>query len=145
MRLARPHVSPTRNWSVFLKNHAKDVWARDFLPTIDLFFRAIYLVFIVEVASRRIVHFDVTSHPTDAWVAQQLREATPFGTAPRFLIRDRDSKYGDSFTRAAMGTPNENQARPHQSIERKILERPPSVAEEQRKSYRHACFERITS
>ncbi len=87
----------------------------------------------------------MTAHRTDAWVEQQLREATPFGTAERSLIRDRDSKYGDWFTRAAMGTSNENQARPHQGIEQKILERPLSVAEEQRKSYRHACFERIVS
>jgi putative transposase len=43
----------------------------------------------------------VTRHPTDAWVAQQLREATPFDQRPRYLIRDRDSKYGPSFTRVA--------------------------------------------
>ena len=58
---------------------------------------------MVDLASRRIVHFNVTPHPTDAWVAQQLREATPFGQAPRFLIRDRDSKYGQNFTRVAAG------------------------------------------
>jgi putative transposase len=49
---------------------------------------------IIEVGSRRVVHFGVTRHPTDAWVAQQLREATPEGLAPRFLIRDNDRKYG---------------------------------------------------
>jgi hypothetical protein len=62
------------------------------------------LFFIVELASRRIVHFGVTRSPTDEWVVQQLREATPFGQAPRFLIRDRDSKYGECFTRVAVGT-----------------------------------------
>ena len=60
------------------------VWACDFLPVIDLFFRQMHLFFIVELASRRMVYFNVTDHPTDAWVAQQLREATPFGQAPRF-------------------------------------------------------------
>ena len=45
----------------------------------------------------------MTSHPTDAWVAQQLREATPFDTRPRFLIRDNDQKYGTAFARAASG------------------------------------------
>ncbi len=60
-----------------------------------------HLFFIVELASRGIVHFNVTAHPTDAWVAQQLREATPYGQTPCFLIRDRDSKYGDAFTRVA--------------------------------------------
>ncbi len=43
------------------------------------------------------MHFNVTAHPTDAWVAQQLREATPYGEVPRFLIRDRDRKYGAAF------------------------------------------------
>lgn len=47
------------------------------------------------------VHCGVTRHPTDAWVAQQRREATPFGPVPRFLIRDRDRKYGDAFARVA--------------------------------------------
>jgi putative transposase len=63
-----------------------------------------YLFFNVDLASRRIVHFIVSAHPTDTWVAQHLREATPFGQVPRFLIRDRDSKYGESFTRVAVGS-----------------------------------------
>jgi len=101
VRMARPHPAHGQNWSTFLKNHAQLVWACDFLPVIDLFFRQIYAFFIIEPASRRVVHFGVTSHPTDAWVAQQLREATPYGLTPRFLIRDRDSKYGDDFARVA--------------------------------------------
>jgi len=104
LRLVRPPRAPSQTWSIFLHNHAKDVWACDFLPVIDLFFRQMYLFFIAELASRRIVHFSITAHPTDEWVAQQLREATPFGQAPRFLIRDRDSKYGQTFTRVAAGT-----------------------------------------
>ena len=67
-------------------------------------FHQAYLFFIVELSSRRVVHFNVTDHPTDTWVAQQLREATPFGQAPRFLIRDRDRKYGQTFTRVAAGS-----------------------------------------
>jgi putative transposase len=51
-----------------------------------------------------VVHFSVTRLPTDAWVAQQLREATPFGQAPCFLIRDRDRRYGEAFTRVAVTT-----------------------------------------
>lgn len=92
------------NLGHLFKNHAKDIWACDFLPIIDVWFRPLYLFFIVELASRRVVHFGVTRSPTDAWVAQQLREATPFGQAPRFLIRDRDSKYGETFARVAVGT-----------------------------------------
>ncbi len=104
MRLARPRRVSNQTWPVFLKNHTKDVWACDFLPMIDLFFRQSYLFVIVELASRRIVHFGVTAHPTDAGVAQQLREATPYGQTPRFLIRDRDRKYGEAFTRVAKGS-----------------------------------------
>jgi len=99
VRLARPRPAHGQNWSTFLRNHAQMVWACDFLPVIDLFFRQIYAFFIIELGSRRVVHFGVTPHPTDAWVRQQLREATPYGLTPRFLIHDRDSKYGDEFTR----------------------------------------------
>lgn len=80
----RPAEPSAQTWVSFLKNHAKDIWACDFLPAIDLWFRSLYLFFIVELASRRVVHFGVTRSPTDAWVAQPLREATPFGQAPRF-------------------------------------------------------------
>ena len=63
------------------------------------------LVFvIIELGSRRLVHFGVTRNPADAWVAQQLREATPFGKRPRFFIRDNDNKYGVSFAAVAAGT-----------------------------------------
>lgn len=100
----RPVQPASQTWAIFLKNHAKDIRACDFLPVIDIWFRPLNLFFIVELSSRRIVHFGVTRSPTDEWVAQQLREATPFGQAPRFLIRDRDSKYGQAFTRVAVGT-----------------------------------------
>ncbi len=100
----RPSRSSSQTWSTFLQNHAQAVWACDFLPVIDRFFRPLYLFFIIELTSRRVVHFGVTQSPTDEWVAQQLREATPLGQAPRFLIRDRDRKYGDAFTRVAVST-----------------------------------------
>jgi len=63
----------------------------------------VFVFVIIELGSRRVVHFGVTRHPTDMWVAQQLREATPFGAKPRYLIRDNDRKYGASFDRAAAG------------------------------------------
>jgi putative transposase len=101
LRRARPSWSPSQAWNTFLKNHAHDVWACDFLPVIDLFFRTVYVFFVIELETRRGVHFGVTRHPTDAWVAQQLREATPYGTAPRFLIRDNDRKFGSKFMSVA--------------------------------------------
>jgi putative transposase len=59
---------------------------------------------IIELGSRRLVHCGVKRNPTDAWLAQHLREATPFGHGPRFLIRDNDRKYGAFFARVASGT-----------------------------------------
>jgi putative transposase len=96
--------SPKQTWATFLRNHATEIWACDFLQTYDLFFRALFVFVIIELDSRRLVHFDVTRNPTDAWVAQQLREATPFSQGPRYLIRDNDSKYGSSFALIAAGT-----------------------------------------
>ncbi len=93
-----------QTWGTFLRNHAKEIWACDFLQTYDLFFRTLFVFVIIELGSRRLVHFGVTRNPTDAWLAQQLREATPFAQGPGYLIRDNDRKYGKLFARVAAGT-----------------------------------------
>jgi putative transposase len=92
-----------QTWTTFVRNHAPDVWACDFLPVVDIFFRLYHAFFIIELGSRRIVHVGVTDAPTDAWTAQQLREATPFGQGPEYLIRDNDGKYGKHFANVAAG------------------------------------------
>ncbi len=102
-RRALPPQHRGQTWSTFLANHAPDIWACDFLQTYDVFFRTIFLFFILELGSRRVVYVGVTRSPTDAWVAQQLREATPFGQGPRFLICDNDDKYGSQFVQVAKG------------------------------------------
>jgi putative transposase len=100
--MRKPHARPSaQTWSTFLHNHAHEVWACDFLPVTDLFFRSLFAFFMIELKSRKVVHVGVTRHPTDAWVAQQLREATPYGQTPRFLIRDNDAKFGPLFARVA--------------------------------------------
>ncbi len=101
LRQARPPRRSGQAWSAFLRNHAPEIWACDFLPVTDLLFRPLHAFFIVALGSRRVVHMGVTRHPTDAWVAQQLREATPFDERPRFLIRDNDAKYGPRFDHLA--------------------------------------------
>ncbi len=101
MRLARPPRSSGQTWATFLRTQTADIWACDFLPVTDLLFRQLYAFFVVELAARRVVHVGVTRHPTDAWVAQQLREATPFGQHPTYLIRDNDTKFGPAFARVA--------------------------------------------
>jgi putative transposase len=103
IRLVRKPTTPDQTWLTFLHNHASEIWACDFLQTYDIFFRTLFVFVIVELKSRQVVHFAVTRHPTDAWVAQQLREATPFGVKPRFLIRDRDGKFGQLFRRVVNG------------------------------------------
>jgi putative transposase len=75
--------------------------ACDFVQTYDVFFRAIFVFVIIELESRKVVHVNVTRSPSDVWVAQQLREATPFGERPQYLIRDNDRKYGDHFANVA--------------------------------------------
>jgi putative transposase len=71
------------------------------LQVTDLFLRPLFAFFVIELQSRRVIHVGVTCSPTDAWVAQQLREATPYGQAPKYLIRDNDSKFGSCFARVA--------------------------------------------
>jgi hypothetical protein len=74
---------------------------RDFVPVVTLFFKAIHALVIVHHQSWRVEHFGVTEHPTDEWMAQQLREATPFEEKPKYLICANDKKYGAGFERAA--------------------------------------------
>ncbi len=88
---------PSQTWRTFLANHA------DGLASIDMFvvptatFRVLYAFIVLRHERRRVVHFDVTSHPTAAWLKQQIVEAFPWGTAPQYLIRDRDAAYGTIF------------------------------------------------
>ena len=104
MRQIRPKRAHGQSWKTFLHNHMAEVsgvWACDFLQVRDFFFRSLFAFFIIELKSRKIIHVNVTRSPTDQWVAQQLREATPYGQAPKYLIRDNDRKFGPSFARVA--------------------------------------------
>jgi hypothetical protein len=76
---ARKRRASKQAWATFLRNHANEIWACDFLQTYDLFFRTVFAFMIIEPGSRRMVHFGVTRNPTDEWTAHQLREATHFG------------------------------------------------------------------
>jgi len=101
MKQVRPKRARGQSWKTFLHNHAKDVWACDFLQVTDLFFRPLFAFFIIELKSRKVIHLNVTRSPTDLWAAQQLREATPYGQIPKYLIRDNDRKFGPNFARVA--------------------------------------------
>ncbi len=82
MRHSRSKRPSGQNWRTFLRNHAAEVWACDFLQVTDLFFRPLFAFFIIELQSRKVIYVNVTRSPTDPWVAQQLREATPYGQTP---------------------------------------------------------------
>jgi transposase InsO family protein len=101
MRDARPPRPAGQTWATFLGTHGREIWACDFLQLTDLLFRPVFAFFVVELGSRRVVHVGVTRSPTDTWATQQLREATPEGTGPRFLLHDHDAKYGSAFARVA--------------------------------------------
>jgi transposase InsO family protein len=103
MRGVRGKNGGGQSWATFVKNHAERMWACDFIQTHDLLFRQVYAFFIVHLASRRVVHVAATRHPTQAWTAQQLRNATMDGDAPAVLLRDRDDKFGRAFDRVAQG------------------------------------------
>jgi len=97
----RKPSSPSQTWATFLKNQAKGIWACDFTVVYDWLFRQWYVFVVLELKTRRIVQVGVTKYPTDEWTAQQLREATPWGRGPKYLIRDRDRKYGACFSAVA--------------------------------------------
>ena len=80
-----------QSWRTFLANHREVIAAMDFFTVATASFRVIYVWFVIEHGRRRVVHFNVTEHPCAAWVIQQLREAFPYDTAPRYLVFDRDS------------------------------------------------------
>jgi putative transposase len=103
MRSARPRRPSGQSWATFLSNHMHQIWACDFLQTYDIWFRPLFAFFIIELGSRKLVSVGITSNPSSNWVAQQLRNATAFGVGPRFIIRDRDDKFGGDFGRVARG------------------------------------------
>jgi len=94
MKRAPRDPESAKRWLTFLRNHREAIAAMDFFAVPTITFGMIYCFFVISHGRRHILHCNVTKHPTSLWVVQQLREAFPFGSAPRFLIFDRDGKYG---------------------------------------------------
>ena len=95
--MVRWRKPPSQTWRTFLDNHLRQIVAVDFFVVPTLTFRVLFVFVVLAHDRRRILHFNVTSHPTAEWTAQQIREAFPWETAPRFLLRDRDGIYGKAF------------------------------------------------
>jgi putative transposase len=94
--LPRGRTSPDKlqRWLVFLRNHRDGLVGMDFFTVPTAAFRLLWVFVVLHHEQRRIVHFAVTDQPAAPWIIQQLREAFPFDTAPRYAILDRDGKYG---------------------------------------------------
>jgi putative transposase len=93
MRKAPRDTEPAKRWAAFLSNHREAIAAMDFFTVPTLAFGVLYCFFVIAHDRRRIFHYNVTRHPTTSWVAQQLREAFPYDSAPRYLIFDREHTF----------------------------------------------------
>jgi transposase InsO family protein len=95
MRKAPRSPEPARRWAAFLRNHREAIAAMDFFTVPTLAFDVLYCFFVISHDRRRILHCNVTQHPTSAWVSQQLREAFPYDLQSKYLIFDRAANFNE--------------------------------------------------
>ena len=93
----------SQTWSTFVRNHASAVIACDFFVAITATFRVLYVFVVLEVGTRRLLHWNVTAHSTAEWTVQQLRMVVAGDAPHRFVIHDRDSIYAEGVDRTTMG------------------------------------------
>lgn len=91
LRRLRRRGDPGQRWLTFLENHREVITAFDFITVPTVTFQSLYCFFVIEHGRRRVLHFNVTRHPTSEWVIQQLREAFPDACPYRYAVFDRDS------------------------------------------------------
>jgi len=94
---------PSQTWRTFLTNHVRDLVAIDFFTVPTARLRVLFVLVVLAHHRRRVLHFNVTEHPTSAWTTQQLVDAFPEDCAPPYLLRDRDSVYGHAFQHRVKG------------------------------------------
>jgi putative transposase len=95
--MVKPPKPPSPTWRTFLENHGRQLVLADFLVATTVSFRIRYVLFVLAHERKRVVHFNVTEHPTGTWTTEQLVQVFPWHTAPRYLLRDRDRTYGEAF------------------------------------------------
>ena len=95
--MPKRHKEPSQTWKTFLSNHVGQLVSIDFFTVPTLQLKVLFVFVVLAHERRRVLHFNVTEHPTAEWRAQQIIEAFPEETAPRYLIRDRDGVYGRYF------------------------------------------------
>jgi len=101
--MIRHRKPPSQSWKTFLNNHAADLVSIDFLTVPTATFRVLYVFLVLSHERRSVLHFAITEHPTAEWTAQQIVEAFPYDTAPKYVLRDRDRIYGSEFRRRVDG------------------------------------------
>ena len=103
--MARRRRPPSQGWKTFLRNHTDAIASIDMFVVPTVSFRLLYGLVILRHSRRKLLWLSVTAHPNAEWIARQLTEACGWNEAPRYLIRDRDGAYGESFIRRleAMG------------------------------------------
>ena len=99
--VVRHRRPPSQTWRTFLDNHLGNLVSVDFFVVPTVLFKVLFVFVVLAHERRRVVHINVTDAPTAHWTAQQLVEAFPWQTAPRYLLRDRDAVYGVAFSRRA--------------------------------------------
>ena len=95
-----PDRGKQQRWMAFLRNHKDGITAMDFFVVPTARFRLLSVWFMIDHGRRRTIHFDVTRNATALWVIQQLREAFPYDSAPKYLIYDNDSIFSGKVTKA---------------------------------------------
>jgi len=95
--MVRCRKPPSQTWRTFLENHVSQMVSIDFFTVPTIRFQVLYVFLVLAHDRRRVLHFNVTAHPTAEWTGQQLREAFPFDQIPRYLLRDRDAIFGNDF------------------------------------------------
>jgi len=96
----RRKPDPSQRWLTFVRNHAQAIVACDFFVVVTARFRILYVFVLMELGRRKILHFNITDHPSAEWTQQQLREALPGEHPFRFLIHDRDSIFSKELDQA---------------------------------------------
>jgi transposase InsO family protein len=104
MKRAPRDPDRAKRWLAFLRNHREAIAAMDFFTVPTITFRVLYCFFVISHDRRRILQVNVTKHPTSGWIIQQLREAFPFEASHKYLIFDRDQKFGIEVIAAVKAT-----------------------------------------
>jgi putative transposase len=96
--VVRHRRPPSQTWRTFLDNHLENLVSVDFFVVPTVLCKVLFVFVVLAHERRRVLHINVTDTPTAQWTAQQLVEACPWETAPRYVLRDHDAVYGLAFS-----------------------------------------------